>query len=128
MNRRESISHRNPPFMIKIKRIYEKKSKDDGYRILIDGLWPRGISKEASGVDLWLRDIAPSPGLRKWFSHDPEKWLTFRERYQLELKDKEDLIGKIHQLKKEKHVITLLYAAKNEMNNNAVVLKDLLAN
>lgn len=111
--------------MIKIKRIYEKKSKDDGYRILIDGLWPRGITKEEAGVDLWLKDIAPSAGLRKWFSHDPKKWNSFRKRYELELKSKQQTIETVNQLRKEKGVITFLYSAKNETFNNAIALVEL---
>jgi uncharacterized protein YeaO (DUF488 family) len=114
--------------MIKIKRIYDKKSKDDGYRILIDRLWPRGITKEEAAVDLWLKDIAPSAGLRKWFSHDPKKWNAFRKKYEMELKSKQEAIETVHQLKKEKDVITFVYSAKNEKYNNAIVLAELFKN
>jgi uncharacterized protein YeaO (DUF488 family) len=113
--------------MIRIKRIYEKKSKEDGYRILIDRLWPRGITKEEAGVDLWLKEISPSAGLRKWFSHDPKKWEAFRKRYELELKSKGTQIETLNQLEKEKGIITLLYSAKNEKYNNAIVLAGLFA-
>ena len=114
--------------MIKIKRIYDKKSKDDGYRILIDRLWPRGITKEEAAVDLWLKDIAPSAGLRKWFSHDPKKWNAFHKKYEMELKSKQEAIKTVHQLKKEKDVITFVYSAKNEKYNNAIVLAELFKN
>ena len=114
--------------MIKIKRIYDKKSKDDGYRILIDRLWPRGITKEEAEVDLWLKDIAPSAGLRKWFSHDPNKWNAFRKRYGLELKTKNESIETVNRLLKEKGIITFLYSAKNEQYNNAIVLAGFFKN
>jgi uncharacterized protein YeaO (DUF488 family) len=111
--------------MIKIKRIYEERSKDDGYRILIDRLWPRGITNEEAEVDLWLRDISPSAELRKWFSHDPKKWNTFRKKYELELKSNPLAVETVKRLRKEKGVITFLYSAKNEEYNNAIVLAEL---
>lgn len=112
--------------MIRIKRIYDKKSRDDGYRILIDRLWPRGMTKEEAGVDLWLKDISPSAALRKWFAHDPKKWATFRKKYEVELRTKGQQIETIIRLQEEKGVITLLYSAKNEKYNNAIVLAGLL--
>ena len=112
--------------MIKIKRVYEKPSEDDGYRILIDRLWARGLTKEKAKIDLWLKDIAPSNELRKWFNHDPEKWDFFKEKYKQELKDKKDLAEQIRRLEKEKGTITLLYSTKDEKHNNAVVLTELV--
>jgi uncharacterized protein YeaO (DUF488 family) len=88
--------------MIKTKRIYDQASKEDGYRILVDKLWPRGLSKEAAKVDLWLKEVAPSDELRKWFSHDPKKWKEFKERYEQELKNKVELFHKIKRIEEEK--------------------------
>lgn len=111
--------------MIVMKRAYEPASKDDGFRILVDRLWPRGLTKEKVAADLWLKEIAPSTELRKWFGHDPEKWDEFRKKYKTELKDKEDLIDIIKN--KAKHgKVTLVYGAKDETHNEAVVLLDYL--
>jgi uncharacterized protein YeaO (DUF488 family) len=111
--------------MIKIKRIYEKPSNSDGYRILVDRLWPRGLTKEKANIDIWLKEIAPTTGLRKWFAHDPKKWKSFKEKYKRELKNNSDLISKIKQLEKDEGVITLLYGAKDEEHNEAVVLQSI---
>lgn len=111
--------------MVKVKRIYEPPSPDDGKRILVDRLWPRGIKREEAGIDDWLKEIAPSNELRKWFSHDPAKWKEFRERYKKELKNKYDLIGKIRGESKKGRV-TLLFSARDEKRNNAVVLKEVI--
>jgi len=111
--------------MIKVKRIYDTYEKEDGYRILVDRLWPRGLSKNKAKVDLWLKDIAPSDKLRKWFSHDPKKWEDFRNKYKNELKSKNEIIKKIRQIEKEKNVITFLYSAKDREHNNAVVLQEI---
>ena len=86
--------------MIKIKRIYDSIDKEDGFRILVDRLWPRGLSKDRAKVDLWLKEIAPSDELRKWFSHDPEKCEEFKKKYAEELKNKADLLRKIKQIEK----------------------------
>ncbi len=112
--------------MIKIKRVYEDASKDDGYRILVDRLWPRGVSKEKAAVDLWIKEIAPSNALRKWFSHEPEKWEEFRRKYSAELKDKEDLLKRIRDAEHEKGIVTLIYSAKDTSRNDAVVLYEVL--
>ncbi len=112
--------------MIKIKRIYEKPTKEDGYRILVDRLWPRGLTKEKADIDIWLKEIAPSTDLRKWFAHDRNKWKKFAGKYKRELKNNAELINKIKQLEKEKGNITLLYSAKDEEYNDAVVLKSIL--
>ncbi len=113
--------------MIKIKRIYDPVSKDDGKRILVDKLWPRGVKKEKAAIDEWLKDIAPSDELRKWFSHDPSKWQEFKNKYKKELKGK-DKLELLEQLKKiaTKEKVTVLFSAKDIAHNNAVVLKELL--
>jgi uncharacterized protein YeaO (DUF488 family) len=120
------ISVRVPIEMIKLKRVYEKKSKEDGYRILVDRLWPRGLKKEQAGVNLWLKDIAPSSELRNWFSHDPSKWAEFKRRYQSEVLAKKELIEQLKSLEREKHTITLLFATKDMQHNNAIVLQKTL--
>ena len=111
--------------MIKLKRVYEKPAKDDGERILVERLWPRGLTKQKAKVDLWLKDIAPSADLRKWFGHDAEKWDEFRRRYQEELADKNELV-KLLRRKASQGVITLVYAARDEEHNSALVLKQAL--
>jgi uncharacterized protein YeaO (DUF488 family) len=108
--------------MIKIKRIYEKFADEDGFRILVDRLWPRGISKEKAKIDIWLKDIAPSDQLRKWFAHDPAKWAEFKRKYFNELDKMKDVIDRVP--KKYKNGITLLYAAKDDKHNNAQALKE----
>ena len=112
--------------MIKLKRIYQTPEREDGLRILVDRLWPRGISKEKGRVDLWLKGIAPSDSLRKWFSHDPEKWPEFRPRYFEELKGKRAALQMLRSLNRKGKPITLLYAAKDPAHNNAVVLREVL--
>jgi uncharacterized protein YeaO (DUF488 family) len=110
---------------IKIKRVYEQPDKKDGERILVDRLWPRGLTREKASVDLWLKEIAPSTELRKWFDHDPEKWRRFRGRYETEIKHKDDLI-KILKRKASEGTITLIYGAQDEKHNEALVLKQFL--
>ena len=112
--------------MIRIKRVYDKADKGDGYRILIDRLWPRGLSKGKAQIALWLKEAAPGTELRKWFSHDPEKWNEFRRKYESELKNKSGYIQEIKEIEKKEKLLTLLYSAKDEEYNNAVVLKDFL--
>jgi len=109
---------------IEIKRIYDKNGRKDGTRILIDRLWPRGIKKEDARIDSWMKEIAPSDSLRKWFNHDPEKWNGFKKKYRTELNKKKELCEEL--TKKGKSVITLIYAAKDEEHNNAVILKKYL--
>ncbi len=111
--------------MVKIKRIYDPASRDDGKRILIDRLWPRGISKDDARVDEWLKEIAPSNELRKWFGHDPAKWQEFRKKYAAELAENSELVERLR-AEAGKGIITLLFAAKDVGHNNAVVLKELL--
>ena len=112
--------------MIKIKRIYDTPTEDDGFRILVDRLWPRGLTKEKAKVDLWLKEVAPSDQLRKWYAHDPEKWAEFRKRYFNDLDAKRELVNQIVQKMKEGEV-TLLYSSKEEKINNAVALKEYIA-
>lgn len=108
--------------LIKTKRVYEAASKEDGYRILVDRIWPRGLTKEEAHVDLWMREIGPTDELRKWFGHDPEKWSAFQKRYENELKGKQELTDKIRQLENDKRTVTLVYSAKDEEHNQAVAL------
>lgn len=111
--------------MVRIRRVYEEPAVDDGKRVLVDRLWPRGLSKEAARIDEWLKEIAPSDELRKWFGHDPARWDEFRERYRRELDARADLLGQLTSMAKE-GTVTLLFAAKDEEHNNAVVLRELL--
>ena len=110
---------------INIKRVYDPYDANDGKRILIDRLWPRGLTKERAHIDLWLKDIAPSTELRQWFSHDPAKWNEFQKRYHTELKANK---AAVNRLKDElgQGRVTLVYGAKDEVHNDAAVLKDLL--
>lgn len=108
---------------IKIKRVYEKPEKEDGCRILVDRLWPRGLTKEKASVDLWLKEIAPSTELRKWFEHDPDKWNGFRKQYHEELKKNKEQVSLLKE-QMEKGMVTLVYGAKDEVHNEALVLKD----
>lgn len=112
--------------MIVLKRIYEPYSEHDGFRILVDRLWPRGVSKEKAALDVWLKDIAPSTELRKWFAHDPEKWLDFKAKYKSELEDKKECLQEITTAKKQHKVVTLLYGAKDEAHNEALVIAEVL--
>lgn len=107
---------------IQIKRVYEDVSDDDGYRVLIDRLWPRGLSKDKAQIDVWLREIAPSTELRQWYQHDPEKWDEFKKRYFHELDSQPDVVQQLADLVKKQRV-TLVYSSKNEDINNAVALK-----
>ncbi len=111
--------------MIKIKRVYEVADKSDGTRILVDRLWPRGLSRDKVRMDIWLKDIAPGDELRKWFSHEPEKWAVFKRRYFQELGGKQELVAL---LKEKAHggTVTLLYGTKEEKYNNAAALKEYL--
>lgn len=109
--------------MITIKRIYEPAKEPDGFRLLVDRLWPRGLSKEDADIDLWMKEVAPSDKLRKWYGHEPQKWGEFKEKYFQELRDKSALIDEIKSMEKEKGQVTLLYAAKDEKHNNAAALQ-----
>jgi uncharacterized protein YeaO (DUF488 family) len=112
--------------MIKIKRVYEKPEDEDGIRILVDRLWPRGLTKEKASVDLWLKDIAPSTELRKWFGHDPEKWNEFKKRYLAELNENKKSVAMLKE-QLTNGVVTLIFGAKDEEHNEALVLKELFS-
>ena len=99
--------------MFKLKRVYEEPSPEDGFRVLVERLWPRGVSKERAELDLWLKDVAPSPELRKWFSHDPAKWKEFQDRYAAELKEDKEALHLLKQKEKE-GTVTLVYASHDE--------------
>jgi uncharacterized protein YeaO (DUF488 family) len=105
-----------------VKRIYEAPAKADGLRARVDRMWPRGMTKEAAAIDSWMRDIAPSTELRKWFGHDPQKWEQFCARYARELDAKADEIARLR-AQSRTHLVTLLYGAKDTVHNNAVALK-----
>jgi uncharacterized protein YeaO (DUF488 family) len=111
---------------IKIKRIYENYSFQDGFRILVDRLWPRGIKKEKAKIDLWFKEVAPSNKLRKWFGHDVLKWEEFKKRYKDEIKQNKESLKKLIDIIKDKKIVTLVYSAKDKEHNNAIVLKDVL--
>jgi uncharacterized protein YeaO (DUF488 family) len=112
--------------MIHIKRVYEPASNKDGYRILVDRLWPRGMTKEAARIDLWMKEVAPSDALRKSFSHDVKKWPSFQKKYQNELKKNAALLAELRKMEKEHEIVTLLFGARDEEHNQAVVLANLL--
>lgn len=111
------------PNRVAIKRIYALPAKSDGLRILVDRLWPRGLSKQKAKVDLWLRDVAPSTGLRRWYGHAPGRWPEFRRRYAKELKRQPEAVQELRGLLKAHATVTLLFSSKEEKLNNAVALK-----
>ena len=113
--------------MIKLKRVYEKTTIDDGFRILVERLWPRGIAKDKTQIDLWLKDISPSPELREWYSHDIAKWKEFQRRYREEL-SKNDSVNNLKEILSKQTPVTFVYAARDEMHNSALVLKEFLEN
>ena len=112
--------------MINIKRVYEKPTKEDGWRVLVDRLWPRGMTKQSAHLDVWMKDVAPSDALRKWFGHEPEKWGEFQKKYRSELAKKKELIVELRKMAKEHGTLTLLFGAKDEEHNQAVVLAGVL--
>lgn len=112
--------------MFRVKRIYEAAESADGYRVLVDRLWPRGVSKEKAKIDLWLKEIAPSDALRKWFGHDPKRWEEFQEKYHEELKKDSGAVAQLKELGKEHGTVTLLYSAHDEKHNQAVALEKYL--
>lgn len=110
---------------IQLKRAYDPSSKDDGCRVLVDRIWPRGVRKDQARIDIWLKELAPSTALRKWFGHDPAKWKEFEKRYFAELDNRGPAVEELVKLAKRGHV-TLVYAAKDEAHNNATALKEYL--
>jgi uncharacterized protein YeaO (DUF488 family) len=110
---------------LKLKRVYQPPSKDDGMRVLVDRLWPRGLRKEEAAIDHWIKEVAPSNELRRWFGHDPERWVEFRRRYREELRHHGPELERIRELAKE-GTVTLLFGAHDEERNNAVVLRETL--
>lgn len=110
---------------VRIKRIYDAPEKSDGYRVLVDRIWPRGLSKDAAQVDEWLKDVAPSTPLRRWFGHEPDKWSEFRRLYLRELAANPEAAARLQALARRRRV-TLLFGAKDTLRNNAVVLSEYL--
>jgi uncharacterized protein YeaO (DUF488 family) len=108
---------------VKLKRVYLKPEKADGCRVLVDRLWPRGLSKAKARVDHWLRDIAPSTALRKWYGHDPKRWVGFKRRYRAELKLEKDAVEELKALLRQQRTVTFLFSSKEEKLNNAAALK-----
>jgi uncharacterized protein YeaO (DUF488 family) len=108
--------------MIRAKRVYEKPAKEDGFRVLVDRLWPRGMKKEVAKVDLWMKDVAPSDELRKSFHHEAMEWADFEKKYQAELKNKKESLAELNKLEKQHGTVTLLFGAKDEEQNQAVLL------
>lgn len=111
---------------LKIKRVYEKPGKEDGMRILVDRLWPRGLTKEKASVDVWLKEVAPSTELRKWFGHDPERWKEFQKKYHQELRKNKEQVALLNKYISN-GIVTLVYGAKDEAHNDALVLKEWLS-
>ena len=119
------MSHRIKAGNIRLKRAYEPASPDDGIRVLVDRLWPRGVAKTDAALDFWEKELAPSTGLRQWFNHDPGRWQEFQVRYAGELRQHADALARIRALARE-GTVTLVYGAKDELHNDAVALRALL--
>jgi uncharacterized protein YeaO (DUF488 family) len=114
--------------VFRIKRAYEPAASEDGFRVLVDRLWPRGLSKEAAAIDEWLKDIAPSAELRKWFGHDPKRWAEFKARYRQELRsaDRSLALTRLRDAARSRGAVTLLFAARDATHNHASVLLEVL--
>ena len=110
---------------MRVKRVYEPASREDGLRVLVDRVWPRGVSKSKAAIDQWMKDVAPSTALRQWFGHDPERWTEFRRRYRAELARRPELLKELRAIAR-KSVLTLVYSARDERHNQAVVLRERL--
>jgi len=119
------MPHRKRPPDIRLKRAYEAPSDNDGTRVLVDRLWPRGVSKADAALDLWLKDIAPSAGLRAWFGHEPERFAGFRERYTAEILANPEPLQRLRELAAQ-GTLTLVYSARDSAHNDAVVLREIL--
>jgi len=113
---------------VSVKRVYEKPARSDGARVLVDRLWPRGLSKQTASLDVWLKNLSPSDGLRRWFHAHPDQWLDFRKRYLKELSgpDAHAALEELYVMAGKRKHVTLLFASKNEEHNNATVLRDML--
>jgi uncharacterized protein YeaO (DUF488 family) len=114
-----------PASHLRLKRAYDPAEPGDGVRILVDRLWPRGVSKEKAALDDWIKDVAPSTALRKWFGHDPARWAEFQHRYRAELREQSVVLDRVRVLAKA-HVVTLVYSAHDVQHNDAVVLRSVL--
>lgn len=112
--------------VIRLRRVYEQAERSDGYRVLVERLWPRGVSKERAKVDLWLKEAGSSNELRTWFAHDPKKWQEYYWKYFDELKARPGVIAELAQILRAHDVVTFLYSARDEEHNNAVALKEFL--
>jgi uncharacterized protein YeaO (DUF488 family) len=112
--------------MFKLKRIYGLAEPQDGYRVLVDRIWPRGVSKENARIDLWMKEIAPSDALRKWFGHTPSRWPEFQKRYRGELRAKTELLGQLREFETKHGAVTFVYSARDNDRNQAVVLCSVL--
>jgi uncharacterized protein YeaO (DUF488 family) len=110
---------------VQLKRAYAPPSPEDGVRVLVDRLWPRGLRKSAAAIDRWIKDVAPSTELRRWFGHDPSRWVEFRRRYKAELAHKTDLLRELRAITRN-NTLTLVFAARDELHNEAIVLRDVL--
>jgi len=110
---------------VRLKRAYDPPAENDGLRILVDRLWPRGVDKARANIDEWVKELAPSTKLRKWFGHDPDRWQTFRHRYAREIQQQDELLAHLRQLARSEP-ITLVYAARDETHNDALVLRDVV--
>jgi uncharacterized protein YeaO (DUF488 family) len=119
------VNTKIPTGNVRLKRAYEPPTADDGARILVDRLWPRGLSKEAAALDDWMKDVAPSTELRKWFGHDPARWEEFRRRYTQEVHQNQTLLEELRARARQGR-ITLVFSARDEVHNDAVALKDLI--
>ena len=123
---RTPLDQREPRLEIRVKRIYEPPEPTDGYRVLVDRLWPRGVSREGTFIDVWMREVAPSSELRRWFGHDASRWQEFKRRYAVELGTRQDLVAEILSLARDRPV-TLLYSARDPDHNQAVALAEYVA-
>jgi uncharacterized protein YeaO (DUF488 family) len=125
MPQETGMSHSSAAFQVQIKRAYEASSPHDGTRVLVDRLWPRGVKKADARISEWMKEVAPSTELRKWFGHDPARWEDFRRRYKAELAAKKELLDDLRELAR-KGRLTLVYSAHDEAHNQAVVLREML--
>lgn len=114
--------------MIRVRRIYDPEEPGEHFKVFVDRLWPRGISKDKAGWDEWMKEISPTNELRKWYNHDPEKWERFKLLYRIELKSKKEELNKLKQIEIKNGTLTLLYSSKEKDNNNAQALKEILLN